>query len=69
MGTLSALVADASLLFTVVLLIVFPVVALLLFFPLFLLAVLGVLTEVADRSVTQHDPPTKPMSWRGVSNG
>jgi hypothetical protein len=69
MGTLSALVADASLLLTVVTLIVFPVVALILFFPLFLLAIVGVLTQFADRSVTQHDAPTKPMSWRGTSNG
>jgi hypothetical protein len=69
MGTLSAFVADASLLLTLASLVVFPFVALFLFFPAFLLAGLGVLTVFTDRSVTQHDPPTKPMSWRDPSNG
>jgi hypothetical protein len=38
--------------------------ALFLFFPLFLLAVAGVLDTVEDRTVSQHEPSMDPSGWR-----
>lgn len=40
------------------------VFAALLFFPLFLLALVGVLAGLQDRSVRQHDPVLDGRSWR-----
>jgi hypothetical protein len=42
-------------------------VALFLFFPLFLLGLLGVLTGLGDRTVRQHNPTTDGRSWRNGS--
>jgi hypothetical protein len=38
--------------------------ALFLFFPLFLLALVGVLAGTADRTVRRHDPSMDPTRWR-----
>jgi hypothetical protein len=38
--------------------------ALLLFFPLFQLALLGVLAAVPDRTVRQHNPTLDARGWR-----
>jgi hypothetical protein len=40
------------------------VFALLLFFPLALLALVGVLGGLKDRAVRQHNPGTNGMGWR-----
>jgi hypothetical protein len=37
--------------------------ALLLFFPLFLLALVGVLTGLTNRTVDQHNPSMDPGAW------
>jgi hypothetical protein len=41
--------------------------ALFLFFPLFLLGLVGVLNGFADRTVRQHDPMLEPRRWRNDS--
>ena len=41
--------------------------ALFLFFPLFLLGLLGVFTEAADRTVTQRNPSMEARQWRNGS--
>jgi hypothetical protein len=43
------------------------VFALLLFFPLFLLGLLRVFTEVEDRTVTQRNPSMDAKRWRNGS--
>jgi hypothetical protein len=66
MRTVSALVAVLALFLSLA----FPLVlggvifALFLFFPLFLLALVGVLDTVEDRTVRQHDPLVDPRGWR-----
>jgi hypothetical protein len=41
--------------------------ALLLFFPLFLLALLGVMAGLEDRTVQQHNPSMNGREWRDGS--
>jgi hypothetical protein len=66
MRTVSATVAVLALFLSLA----FPLIlggvifALLLFFPLFLLAVAGLLDTVENRTVRQHDPPMDPSGWR-----
>ena len=66
MRTASAAVAVLALFLSIT----FPLVlggvifALLLFFPLFLLAVAGVVNTIDDRTVRRHDPPMDPSGWR-----
>jgi hypothetical protein len=66
MRTVSALVAVLALFLSIA----FPLVlggvifALFLFFPLFLLALVGLLDTVEDRTVRQHDPSMDPRGWR-----
>ena len=66
MRPVSALVAVLALFLSIA----FPLVlggvifALFLFFPLFLLALVGVLDTVEDRTVRQHDPSMDPRGWR-----
>jgi hypothetical protein len=43
------------------------VFALLLFFPLFLLALLGVFAGLEDRTVRQHNPSMDGTKWRNGS--
>jgi hypothetical protein len=69
MRTLSALVAIAALLLTVA---TFPIIgavlfALLLFFPLFLLGLLGVMAGLEDQTVRHHTPSMNPTAWRDGS--
>ena len=66
MRTLISLVAVVSLFLTVASLLVIGGVlfALLLFFPLFLLALAGVLAGLEDREVRQHNPSLNPSGWR-----
>jgi hypothetical protein len=69
MRTLSSLVAVISLLLTAASLMVIGgvVFALLLFFPLFLLALLGVFAGLEDRTVRQHNPSMDGTKWRNGS--
>lgn len=70
MRTLSAFVAAVSLFLTVASLLVIggAVFALVVFFPLFLLALGGVFSSFEDRTVRQHDPPPMdPSRWRSGS--
>jgi hypothetical protein len=69
MRALSSLVAVVSLFLTVVSLLVMgaAVFALFLFFPLFLLALVTVLTGTDDRTVRQHNPSMNPKGWRDRS--
>jgi hypothetical protein len=71
MLTVSALVAVVSLLTAAASLLVIggAVFALILFFPLFLLALLGVMigTGVEDRTVRQHNPSRNGTEWRNGS--
>jgi hypothetical protein len=69
MRTLSSLVAVISLLLTVASLMVIggAVFALLLFLPLFLLALLGVFAGLEDRTVRQHNPTMNGTKWRNGS--
>ncbi len=41
--------------------------ALFLFFPLFLLALLGIVVRVGDRTVEQRTPSMDPTGWRNGS--
>jgi Na+-transporting methylmalonyl-CoA/oxaloacetate decarboxylase gamma subunit len=58
--------ADGALFLTAASLLVLggAVLALVLFFPLFLLALVGVLAGLENRTVQQHDPPMDATSWR-----
>jgi hypothetical protein len=66
MRTVSALVAVSALFLSIA----FPLIlggvifALFLFFPLFLLALVGLLDTVEDRTVRQHNPSVDPRGWR-----
>ena len=66
MRTVSGLVAISALLLSIA----FPLIlggvifALFLFFPLFLLALVGLLDTVEDRTVRQHNPSVDPRGWR-----
>jgi hypothetical protein len=66
MRTLSALLAVGSLLLTAAM---FPIVgavvfALFLFFPAFLLGLVGVLATLEDQTVEQHSPAMDATGWR-----
>jgi len=69
MRTLSSLVAVVSLSLTVGSLIVVggALFALLLFFPLCVLALLGMFAGVENRTVEQHNPSMNPTRWRDDS--
>ncbi len=69
MRTLSALVAVVCLFLTAASLMVVggAAFALLLFFPLFLLALLGVMAGLEDRTVQQHNPSMNGREWRDGS--
>ena len=70
MGTLSAVVAVGSLFLAVALLPVFGAALFaLVLFGLFLLALVGVLGGVEDRTVRQRDPSMDPTRWRDGSLG
>jgi hypothetical protein len=66
MRTVSAIVAVSALFLSIA----FPLIlggvifALFLFFPLFLLALVGLLDTVDDRTVRQHNPSVDPRGWR-----
>ena len=64
--TFLAFLAVAALFLSAVSLLVIGgvVFALFLFFPLFLLALVGVLSGVEDRTVRQHNPSMNPREWR-----
>jgi hypothetical protein len=66
MRILSSLVAIGSLLGVVVLAPVYgAALFMLLLVGLFLLALVGVLSGVDDRTVQQRDPSMSPRAWRG----
>ena len=66
MRLLSSTIAIASLIGLVVLAPVYgAAIFMLLLFGLFLLALVGVLSGVSDRTVSQHDPSMSPRGWRG----
>lgn len=69
MRTLSSLVAVLSLLLTAASLMVIGgvVFAVLLFFPLFLLALLSIFAGMEGRAVRQHNPSMNPRRWRDGS--
>ena len=70
MRPLSSLVAVGSLVLTVASLLVIGVgalFALLLFFPLFVLALLVRLAGAENRAVPQRNPSTNPTRWRDGS--
>ena len=66
MRTLSALIADGSLLLGAgsLLLIGGAILALFLFFPLFLLALIAVLSGLENRTVPPPNPSMNPTGWR-----
>ena len=65
MRTLSSLTAVVSLILTVVFIpIVGGVLFAMVFFGLFLLALVGVLGGLEDRTVRQHNPSMNPREWR-----
>jgi hypothetical protein len=65
MNGLSALVALVALVLTVVTLpIIGGALFAMVFFGLFVLALVGVLTGVDDHTVHQKDTPTDPTGWR-----
>jgi hypothetical protein len=69
MRTLSSLVAVITLILTVVFIpMVGGVIFAMVFFGLFLLALVGVLGGVEDRRVRQHNPSLDPTGWRDGSN-
>lgn len=66
MKALSSTVAIASLVGVVVLAPVYgAALFMLLLFGLFLLALVGVLSGVGDRTVSQRGPSMNPRGWRG----
>ena len=69
MRALSSSVAVVSLLLAAASLIVLggAVLALLVFFPLFLLALVAVLSGLERRTVRQHNPAMDPRTWRDGS--
>jgi hypothetical protein len=69
MRALSSLVAVISLLLVAASLLVLggAVIALLLFFPLFLLALVAVLSGLEERTVRQYNPAMDPRRWRDGS--
>jgi Sec-independent protein secretion pathway component TatC len=69
MRTVMALVTDVFLFLTAASLLVVggAVFALFLFFPLFLLGLLGVMAGLEDRTVRQHDPSMSRREWRDGS--
>ena len=69
MRALSSAVAVISLLLAAASLIVLggALVALLLFFPLFLLALVAVLSGLEDRTVRQYNPSMNSRRWRDGS--
>jgi hypothetical protein len=67
MRTVSSLVAVVALFLSASSLLVIGVgalLALLLFFPLCALGLLGVFATLEDRTVRQHNPSTDPTRWR-----
>jgi hypothetical protein len=65
MRTLSSLVAVVSLILTVAFIpVVGGVIFSMVFFGLFLLALVGVVGGVEDRTVRQHNPSMNPWEWR-----
>jgi archaellum biogenesis protein FlaJ (TadC family) len=69
MRTLSALAANVFLFLTVASLMVLggAIFAVILFFPLVLLALVGVMAGLEDRKVRQHDASPRPREWRDGS--
>jgi hypothetical protein len=69
MRTLSSLIAVVALFSTVASLLIIGgvVFALILFFPLFLLALIAVLASLEDRTVHQHNQSMNPGGWRNGS--
>jgi hypothetical protein len=69
MRTLSSLIAVVALFLTVASLLIIGgvIFALFLFFPLFVLALIGVLAGLEDRKVRQHIPSLSPGAWRDGS--
>ena len=65
MRTLSSRVAVVSLILTVAFIpVVGGVIFSMVFFGLFLLALVGVVGGVEDRAVRQHSPSMNPSEWR-----
>jgi uncharacterized protein (DUF58 family) len=65
MRLLSATIAIVSLVGVIVMAPIYgAAIFMLLLFGLFLLALVGVLSGVDDRSVPQHDPAMNPKAWR-----
>jgi len=67
MRVFNALTAVVSLLLAAASLVLVGVGAMLslfIFFPLFLLGLVGVLSEVDDRTVRQHEVSMNPRAWR-----
>jgi hypothetical protein len=67
--TLSALVAVAALVLTVATLPIIGgvILALFLFFPLFVLALVAVMAGLENRTVRHHTPSMNPTAWRDGS--
>lgn len=67
MRSVSATIAIVSLVGVIVMAPIYgAALFMLLLFGLFLLALVGVLSGVDDRSVPQHDPAMDPKGWRGA---
>jgi hypothetical protein len=65
MRTLSSLVAVVSLILTVAFIpVVGGIIFSMVFFGVFLLALVGVLSGGRDRTVRQHNPSMNPREWR-----
>jgi hypothetical protein len=65
MRTLTSLVAVVSLILTVAFIpVVGGVIFSMVFFGLFLLALVGVVGGLEDRTVRQHNPSMNPRGWR-----
>jgi hypothetical protein len=71
MRTLSAFIAISSLLLGIasIATLIGAVLALFVFFPLFLLGLSGVLAELNDREVRQRNPSMNATGWRERSAG
>lgn len=69
MKLLSSMIAIVSLVGMVVLAPIYgSALFIILLFGLFLLALVGVLSRVEDRSVEQHEPTMNPTGWRDGSS-
>ena len=68
MRTLSSLAAFVSLILTVAFVPIGGVLFAMVFFGLFLLALVGVLGGLEDRTVRQHNPSLNPRGWRDGSS-